>query len=89
MAQITENQNQRTDKRTAESDTMHRTAKVTELIGNSKNGFEDAVACALRDASATLRHISAADVIKFSVRCEEGEIIEYRADVKIAFGIER
>lgn len=86
MAQNT--QTQRRDERTAESDTWHRTAKVIELIGNSQESFEDAVQCALTDASKTIRHISGADVIKFSVKCEEGRILEYRADLKIAFGIE-
>ena len=80
---------QRTDKRTAESDTWHRTAKVIELIGNSKNSFEEAVQNALTDASQTLRHISGADVVRTSVKCEEGRIIEYRVDLKVAFGIER
>lgn len=79
---------QKTDNRTAESDTWHRTAKVIELIGNSKESFEDAVQSALRDASKSVRHISAADVVKFSVKCEEGRILEYRCDLKIAFGIE-
>lgn len=88
MAQMTGSQDQRTTKQPA-ARSSHRTAKVTELIGSSKEGFEDAVASALRDASATLRHISAADIVKFSVKCEEGEITEYRADIKIAFGIER
>ena len=76
------------DQRTAESDTFHRTAKVTELIGNSKTSFEDAVKNALDDAKQTIRHIGGADVVKFSVKCEEGKIIEYRADLKIVFGIE-
>lgn len=88
MAQTTQ-QGTRLDKRTPETDTFHRTAKVTELIGNSKESFEEAVQNALRDASQTIRHISGADVVRFSVKCEEGEIIEYRADLKIAFGIER
>jgi dodecin len=88
MAQTTPPQ-QRVDKRTAESDTWHRTAKVVELIGNSKTSFEDAVKNALEDASATVRHISGADVTRFSVKCEEGRILEYRVDMKIAFGIER
>lgn len=80
---------QRTDHRTAESDTWHRTAKVIEIIGNSKQSFEDAVQSALDDASRTLRHISGADVIKQSVKCEEGRILEYRVDLKVAFGIEQ
>ncbi|HUR68053.1 MAG TPA: dodecin family protein [Candidatus Thermoplasmatota archaeon] len=79
---------QKKDERTAESDTWHRTAKVIELIGNSKESFEDAVQSALTDATRSLRHISGADVIKFSVKCEEGRILEYRVDLKVAFGIE-
>lgn len=86
MAQNT--QVQKRDERTAETDTWHRTAKVIELIGNSKESFEDAVQSALRDASKSIRHINGADVRHFSVKCEEGRIIEYRVDLKIAFGIE-
>lgn len=86
MAQPT--QQFKKDQRTAESDTWHRTAKVVELIGNSKTGFEDAVQSALEDASRTIRHIAGADIMKFSVKCEEGRIIEYRADLRVAFGIE-
>ncbi len=85
----TGNQQGRVDKRTPESDTWHRTAKVIEIIGNSKVSFEDAVQNALADASQSLRHISGADVIKTSVKCEEGRVIEYRVDLKVAFGIER
>jgi len=79
---------QKKDERTAESDTWHRTAKVVELIGNSKESFEDAVNAALHDASRSIRHISGADVQKLSVKCEEGRVIEYRVDLKVAFGIE-
>lgn len=79
---------QQRDQRTAESDTFHRVAKVTELIGNSKTGFDDAIQSALTQASKTIRHISAAECVKMSVKCEEGRIIEYRVDMKIVFGIE-
>lgn len=80
---------QRTDVRTAEADTWHRTAKVIELIGNSKTSFEDAVQSALEDASKTIRHISGADVVRTSVKCQEGRVLEYRVDLKVAFGIEQ
>ena len=89
MVQSNPQQTTRKDNRTAESDTWHRTAKVIELIGNSKTSFEDAVQNALEDASKTIRHISGAEVIRSSVKCEEGRIIEYRVDLRIAFGIER
>lgn len=89
MAQTNPQQSQRRDERTAESDTWHRTAKVIELIGNSKTSFEDAVQNALEDASQTIRHISGAEVIRSSVKCEEGRILEYRVDLRVVFGIER
>lgn len=81
-------QQMKRDQRTPESDTWHRTAKVIELIGNSPESFESAVQNALRDASKTVRHISGAEVVRTSVKCEEGEIIEYRVDLRVAFGIE-
>ncbi len=76
------------DHRTAETDTFHRTAKVVELIGNSKSSFEDAVQSALSTASHSIRHIAGAEIMRSSVKCEEGQVIEYRVDMKVVFGIE-
>jgi flavin-binding protein dodecin len=76
------------DQRTPESDTFHRLAKVTELIGNSKTSFDDAIKSALMEASKTVRHISGADCVNMSVKCEEGKVIEYRVNLKIVFGVE-
>lgn len=67
----------------------HRTAKVVELIGTSSKSFEDAVRSALKDASETTRGITGAHVDAFSVRCQDGKITEYKASLKVAFGIER
>jgi flavin-binding protein dodecin len=67
----------------------HRTAKVVELIGTSSKSFEDAVRNALKDASATTRGISGAQVENYSVKCNEGKITEYKASLKVVFGIER
>jgi flavin-binding protein dodecin len=67
----------------------HRTAKVVELIGTSTRSFEDAVRAAIQDAAETTRGITGAHVDGFSVRCQDGEITEYKASVKVAFGIER
>lgn len=81
-------QMQKRDQRTPESDTFHRVAKVTELIGNSKTSFDDAIKSAITEASRSIRHISGADCVNMSVRCEEGKVIEYRVNLKIVFGIE-
>ena len=67
----------------------HRTAKVVELIGSSSKSFEDAVRGALKDAAETTRGITGAQVESFSVKCRDGKITEYKAALKVAFGIER
>ncbi len=67
----------------------HRTAKVIELIGTSSKSFEDAVRSAVKDAAATTRGITGAQVEGFSVKCAEGKIKEYKASLKVVFGIER
>ena len=67
----------------------HRTAKVVELIGTSSRSFEDAVKGAIKDAAATTRGITGAQVEGFSIKCAEGKIKEYKASLKVVFGIER
>ena len=67
----------------------HRTAKVVELIGTSTKSFEDAARGAIKDASATTRGITGASVEGFSVKCVDGKITEYKASLKVVFGIER
>lgn len=67
----------------------HRTAKVVELIGTSSKSFEDAVRMAIKDASATTRGITGAQVENYSVKCADGKIKEYKASIKVVFGIER
>lgn len=67
----------------------HRTAKVLELIGSSPRSFEAAIENAVADASASVRGISGAHVENMSVRCEGGKIVEYKVNLKVAFGIER
>ena len=63
--------------------------KVIELVATSKAGWEDTVREAVREAALTLRHIKAVDVVKHSAQVDEkGEIVEYRATVHIAFGLE-
>ncbi|HET6399634.1 MAG TPA: dodecin family protein [Candidatus Thermoplasmatota archaeon] len=67
----------------------HRTARVIEVVGTSTRGFEDAVANALEDCSRSLRGIRGAEVLGMSVSCEDGRIVLYKADLKVAFGVER
>lgn len=67
----------------------HRTAKVVELVCSSTRSFEDAIEKGLKDASGSTRGITGAHVENQSVKVLDGKIVEYRVDLKVAFGIER
>jgi len=59
--------------------------KVIEIIGISPSGFGDAVEQAVQKASQSVSGITGVEVIKQSARVENGQIVQYRAAVKIAF----
>ena len=62
--------------------------KVVELIGSSKTSWEDAVGQIVKEASASLRHITGVDVIRQTAHVEDGKISEYRATAHVAFVVE-
>ena len=64
------------------------TVKVVELIGCSSENFGEAVEDAVKRTAKTVRAVTGVDVIKFSAKVEEGKIVEYRANVKVAFVVE-
>lgn len=66
----------------------HRTAKVVEIVGSSTSSFEDAIRGAIQDAAHSTRGITGAHVENLSVKVEDGHVTEYRADLKVAFGVE-
>jgi flavin-binding protein dodecin len=61
--------------------------KVIELVGQSKTSWEDAVKAAVKEASKTIRHISGVEVLNWTGRVDDDEIVKYRANVKIAFKV--
>jgi dodecin len=64
-------------------------AKVTELVGHSKEGWQDAAESAVKEAAKTIRGISGVEVLHLTGKVESGKIVEYRASIKIAYGVER
>ncbi len=62
--------------------------KVIELIGESPDSWEDAVKQALAVATKTLRGIVGIDVDHFTAKVENGKIVAFRADIKVAFTYE-
>lgn len=63
--------------------------KIIDIVGTSKKGFSDAAKNAVEEAGKTVREIRRAEVSKFDIKVEDDKIIEYRAEVRISFRIER
>ncbi len=61
--------------------------KVVEVIGISKKSFEDAVAQAVKKASKSINGITGVEVVKHSAKVENGKIVQYKANVKLAFAV--
>lgn len=64
------------------------TVKVVELVGESQNSWQEAVENAVKDASKTLRHISGVEVLNYTGNVKDGKVVEYKANVKIAFKVD-
>lgn len=63
-------------------------AKVVELIGCSAKGWDDAVQVALRRAVKSIRNISGLHVVGMKAKVEKGRIVEYKAVIRVVFGVE-
>lgn len=63
-------------------------ARVTEVIGSSPKGWQEAVSEALKRANKTLRGITGLEVVKMNAKVEKGKIVEYRTHIHITFILE-
>lgn len=66
-------------------------ASVVELVGSSGKSWEDAAQVAVDDAIKTIRGIRGIEVTDLTAKINSstGKIQEYRACVKLSFGVER
>ena len=62
--------------------------RVTELVGTSKTGWEDAVKNAVQTASRTLRDLRVAEIKKLDVTIDEGKVTTFRARIDVSFKYE-
>lgn len=60
-------------------------AKVTEIIASSTKSFEDAIQIGIARANKTLRNVRGAWVKEQKVVVENGNITEYRVDMRVTF----
>ncbi|MCJ7613851.1 dodecin family protein [Candidatus Bathyarchaeota archaeon] len=63
--------------------------KIIELIGSSQKGWEDAVQNAVTEAAKTIKGIKGVHVKRCTAKVENNKIVEYNADVKVAFIVKR
>ena len=61
---------------------------IREMVGRSPNSWSDAARRAVETASKTVRNIQTVEVVKSSAEVRDGEIVEYRVEVKIGFEYE-
>ena len=63
--------------------------KIIELIGSSPNGWNEAAQNAVTEAAKTVKNIKGVHVKRCTAKVKNDKIVEYNADVKIAFIVER
>ncbi len=63
--------------------------KIIEIIGVSEKSMEDAVKNAVEEASKTVRRIKGVNILGWTADVQDGNILSWKANVKIAFEVER
>ncbi len=63
--------------------------KIIELIGSSPNSWSEAAQNAVAEAAKTVKNIKGVHVKRCTARVKDNKIVEYKANVKIAFIVER
>ena len=61
---------------------------IREMVGTSPKSWSDAARVAVATASKTVRNIQSVEVVKSTAAVQDGEIVEYRVEVKIGFEYE-
>lgn len=68
---------------------MPGTYKKIQIVGTSPVSFAEAVKNAVRDASATVRHMDWFEVVEMRGRLKDGEVAEFQVTVLIGFKLDR
>jgi dodecin len=61
---------------------------IREMVGTSPRSWSDAARQAVATASRTVRNIRTIEVVKSTAAVEDGQITEYRVELKIGFEYE-
>ena len=61
---------------------------VNEIVGTSEDSWEDAARVAIATASANLRDLRVAEVVKMDLTVDDGKIALFRVRLNISFKYE-
>lgn len=64
---------------------MNSVYKVIEIIGSSKASWEEAAKNAVETAAKSLKELRVAEVKELDLRIEDGQVVEYRAKLRVSF----
>jgi flavin-binding protein dodecin len=64
------------------------TYSISEIVGTSTEGVDDAVRNGLAKASQTLRHLDWFEVKEIRGHLEEGKVADWQVTIKIGFRLE-
>jgi flavin-binding protein dodecin len=67
---------------------MSNVYKMTELVGTSSKGFDEAAKEAIQRASKTIRHLGWFEVVDQRGLIKEGQIAEFQVTLKVGFKLE-
>jgi len=59
--------------------------KIIDVVGTSKNSWEEAAKNAVETAGKTLEDLRVGEVVKLDMAIEKGKVTAYRARVNISF----
>ncbi len=60
-------------------------ARVTEITASSTTSFDDAVKVGVDRATKTLKNVEGAWVQDMTVKVDNGQVVEYRVNMKVTF----
>ena len=66
----------------------NRTYRVTEIVGTSEDGVDQAIRSGVRRAAETLRHVDWVEVVEIRGHVVDGEIEHFQVGMKIGFRLE-
>lgn len=66
----------------------NRTYRVTEIVGTSPDGIDQAIRNAIERASQTLRHIDWFEVTQVRGHAKDGAVEHFQVGLKVGFRLE-